>query len=112
MKPQKTVKVSIANDINKNENNTTNPRLCVEVDIANNKKVVKMPSPVMEKRSIEINKTLEKEKPDITNTLARESSDIINTGGEKIQETENKCENLRHIVSDYKSPLDALGETS
>lgn len=110
---QKTVRISVANDFNKNEVITTNPRLCVEVNVANNKKVVKMPSPVMEKRVVEITKTLEEEVTDMPEkTLAKERCDDKITDGENTQTIKNECENLRYIANDYKSPLDALGETS
>lgn len=70
-----------------------------------------MPSPVMTNRVVEITKTLEEEINEVltTNTMAKE---YIGNTEENLQEIKDECENLTFIAKEYKSPLDALGDTS
>lgn len=116
---QKTVKISVVNDL-KIETNSMNPMLSVQVNVANNKKVVKMPIPVKENRIVEITKTPEQEITDrlnCLNPLAKETcKDIIpgveKGGGEYTEEIKNQHDNQMYTADDYKSPLEAFGETS
>ncbi|KOB70605.1 putative intracellular protein transport protein USO1 [Operophtera brumata] len=103
---QKTVTISVVNDL-KIETNTS-PMLSVQVNVANNKKVVKMPRLVKENRIVEITKTPEQEITDRIDCLIPG----VEKGGGYTEEIKSEHGEQIYIADDYKSPLEAFGETS
>lgn len=122
---QKTLKVGVVNNV-VHENIINYPRLSVQLDVTNNKKVIKIPC----NPDAETNKTQK-----IINDTEKNSDNFIeeqNTGlsaqnndmnlanekGESVNSVEllAVCDhgNKRYYISvdDYKSPLDALGSTT
>ncbi|XP_052737890.1 thyroid receptor-interacting protein 11 [Bicyclus anynana] len=104
----KSVKVSVVNNFNNDniQSKGVPPRLSVQVDMSNNKKVVKMPSPIKD-RVVDIKKTITKSHiSDVKN------EEIVNTTDKQIDtrcrnETES-CDEIPANVNDYKSPLGSL----
>lgn len=112
---QKTVKISVVNDLKKNVTNA-NSRLSVEVNVASNKKVVKA-SLLQEKTVVEITETPEYERKAISESLdpSNETCDNIPSVQKDIGNTEDINDiqdNRKCTADDYKSPLDAFGDTS
>ncbi|CAG9791833.1 unnamed protein product [Diatraea saccharalis] len=100
----KAVKVSVHNDLK--EDNTTNAMLSVQIDVSNNKKVVKMPKCTMKERTVDINNA---EKPSELNGLEKNDTlhpEVEKGGGMDITVQDTTIE--KSIIDDYKSPLESL----
>ncbi|XP_041972799.1 uncharacterized protein LOC121728643 [Aricia agestis] len=97
----KAVKVSVVNDFNPE---MPHPRLSVQVDITNNKKVVKS-NPVQERIVDFTNSNKREEIRSSSDTNTRHTPD--DSG-----QIENNLGNTEEIISDYKSPLDSLRNKS
>ncbi|CAH2091778.1 unnamed protein product [Euphydryas editha] len=104
----KSVKVTVSN-LNK-EVQPVSPRLSVEVDITNNKKVVKLPkSPqkdVVDLKNLSPEKNISKEI--INEKIESFAVDKKSDTNQYIQKEESHINKVKDDFDDYKSPLDAL----
>ncbi|KAJ0179206.1 hypothetical protein K1T71_004918 [Dendrolimus kikuchii] len=108
----KNIKVSVANDL-KNETNTVN-RLSIQVDVAHNKKVIKLPKSPPKGRIVDIQFGKENSNTnnnEDTNKSIVENSDashpIVEKGGGN-----DPSKRIVEFIDDYRSPLEALGSTN
>ncbi|CAH2242884.1 jg26506 [Pararge aegeria aegeria] len=104
----KSVKVSVINNFN-NENIQVHPRLSVQVDTSNNKKVVKMPKSPLKDRVVDIKMSSSQK----THVNELNSEQLVGTSimeKETIRRSNDEAESYNTIqdVNDYKSPLDSL----
>ncbi|XP_045763926.1 transcriptional regulator ATRX isoform X2 [Maniola jurtina] len=101
----KSVKVSVVNNLS--NNNVVHPRLSVQLDISNNKKVVKMPKSPLKDRVVDIKRI----SPEKTNNDLK-NEELVNMSIAKKETARSKEETETYVVStdanDYKSPLDSL----
>lgn len=108
----KSVKVSVINNLN-NEN-VVPPRLSVQLDISNNKKVVKMPKSPPKDRVVDIKRISPEKTNDETenNNVRTKTEELLNTSvvdKETIRENTSISYNCIPMdLNDYKSPLDSL----
>lgn len=115
----KSVKVSVINNLN--NDNVVHPRLSVQVDISNNKKVVKMPKSPLKDRIVDIKRI----SPERTNNNVEKTNDENETNNDKIktdelintsevdqetvrEDTSKPYNGIPMDLNDYKSPLDSL----
>nr|XP_034825068.1 uncharacterized protein LOC117982777 isoform X2 [Maniola hyperantus] len=103
----KSVKVSVVNNLS--NDNVVHPRLSVQLDISNNKKVVKMPKSPLKDRVVDI-KRISPEKTN--NDLENEELVNMSIAKRETARRRSKDETETYVVStdvnDYKSPLDSL----
>ncbi|XP_072941461.1 uncharacterized protein [Epargyreus clarus] len=114
----KSVKVSFVNDVNKNIS-TVESRLSVQLDVTNNKKTIKLPKSPPKGRIVDIVPNTENIG---TKTSEREIDTchpLVEKGGGLRTEADMNTHISRTIdnsnetsVDDYKSPLDAFGNTT
>ncbi|XP_053600224.1 zinc finger C3H1 domain-containing protein-like isoform X3 [Plodia interpunctella] len=105
----KSVKVSIVNDLN--EVAVPNPKLSVQLDVTNNKKVVKVPKcPIEHTNEGLVDHEIEGREINIeADITVCNHQDLDKEDGKRHHETLNSVDRLRtNDVDDYKSPLQAL----
>ncbi|CAH0717354.1 unnamed protein product, partial [Brenthis ino] len=101
----KAVKVCVVNDFKETTAGNPNPKLSVQVDVCNNKKIVKLPKSPLKDRIVDFKKPSQKKTQD----------EWINERTEIMHEVESKrlqClpdnDKAKDNFNEYKSPLDAL----